>query len=214
MYAQRPYRAHISFTSRCDASAIVRRDPFPQAPRPFLFRPTRPPHASQDAAAVRLSRNAARPGVCASCVNRAAPGRVHCRTCGVARRKLTSARRRKQTRLAAGRCPRCTGPLTVGRALCAGCLSDRQVARRERKARWAAGSKCLKCGHVREDPARLHCGHCRAQGYAYKAQYVADGFCPCGRFRAPGRQACETCLTLRRDAQRRRRAAVKRKESL
>ena len=145
-------------------------------------------------------------GVCASCVARAAPGRVHCRVCGVARRKITSAKRRNQTRLAAGLCPRCTAPLALGRVSCAGCLSDRRVARRARKAKWATANLCMKCGGARED-TRLHCAHCRAQSYAYKKQYRVDGLCQCGRFRADGRQSCESCLRIHREYQRRRRAS-------
>ena len=146
-------------------------------------------------------------GVCASCVARAAPGRVHCRACGVARRKITSAKRRNQTRLAAGLCPRCTAPLALGRVSCAGCLSDRRVARRARKAKWATANLCMKCGGARED-TRLHCAHCRAQSYAYKKQYRVDGLCQCGRFRADGRQSCESCLRIHREYQRRRRASL------
>ena len=157
-----------------------------------------------EAQAAYQKRRAA--GVCASCVKLAAQGRVHCRACGLARRKLTSARRRKQARLAAGCCPRCTGPLTVGRLSCADCLSDRQVARRERIAAWRARGRCLKCGKAR-DTSRLHCAHCRAQSVRYKQQNARDGFCSCGRFRADGRKSCEACLTLRRNALRRRRAA-------
>ena len=42
--------------------------------------------------------------------------------------------------------------------------------------------------------------------YGYKRNNRAAGFCPCGRFRERGRQACRGCLSHHRDAQRRRRA--------
>ena len=149
-------------------------------------------------------------GVCATChVTRAAPGRVHCRACGLARRQITSDQRRKHTRLAAGLCPRCTSPLAEGRQTCAGCLSDKRAATRARLTRWAAAGLCMKCGKAREDPSLLHCFHCRAQSARYKKRYAADGFCGCGRFCVPGRKACETCLRVHREYQRRRRAAAK-----
>ena len=160
-------------------------------------------------------------GVCIRCAKQTPmAGRRICRTCrgryelrrltlivGRKRaRQYETDRRLKQRRLEAGQCPRCTAPLAFGRLSCADCLADKRAANRERKAHWAAGSKCLKCGHVREDPALLQCDHCRTQGYAYKKRYQADGFCQCGRFRAFDRRACAACLALRRNAQRRRRA--------
>ena len=149
-------------------------------------------------------------GVCVSCVELAAPGRVHCLPCGAALRKLTSAQRRKQTRLAAGRCPRCTGPLAFGRQSCADCLADQRAAQRERKARWEAAGLCSKCGDaLREDPALRQCAHCRTRGTAYKKKYRADGLCSCGRFCAPGRLSCVGCMRIHRESQRRRRAAAK-----
>ena len=117
-------------------------------------------------------------------------------------RQYKTDRRRKQARLDAGLCPGCTAPLALGRVSCAGCLSDRRVARRERKAKWAAANLCLRCGHAREDPARLRCRHCREQGNAYKKKNQTDGLCACGGFCVPGRKSCEGCL--RRKAQRRR----------
>ena len=114
--------------------------------------------------------------------------------------------RRTNRRFAAGQCPRCTAPLTDGRMKCADCLGDQRAANHERRARWAAAGRCTKCGHAREDPALLQCEQCRMQGYGYKRKNRAAGFCPCGRFREPGRQSCRGCLSLHRDAQRRRRA--------
>ena len=151
--------------------------------------------------------------VCKRCRDRYEVRRISLKIGRKRARAHDTAQRRNQARLDAGQCPRCTAPLAIGRTKCAGCLSDKRASNRERKATWAAAGLCLKCGHVREDPALLHCGPCRAQSARYKKQYAADGFCQCGRFRADGRKSCEVCLTRWRDAQRRR-AAVKRKVSL
>ena len=155
-------------------------------------------------------------GLCPYCGEPPLRGRKYCRACQLKfkvlhrrrkhARQYETERRRKQTRLEAGLCPRCTAPLAFGRQSCAGCLADQRAANRERKARWEAAGLCLKCGHARED-SRLHCGHCRTQGYGYKKQYRADGLCLCGRFCVPGRKSCAGCLRIHREYQRRRRAA-------
>ena len=157
-------------------------------------------------------------GLCQYCEGPPLRGRKYCRACQLkfkvlhARQKYARQykieRRLTKTRLAAGICPRCTAPLALGRMLCAGCLSDRQVARRARKARWVAGSKCLKCGHTRED-TRLHCGHCRAQSAGYRLKYRAAGFCACGGFCVRDRKSCETCQRVHRAYERRRRARLR-----
>ena len=176
----------------------------------------------------RAYATAIRVGLCQFC--RAVPpiaGLKWCKACRISsgqyqrkwrarmanRNKLASARRRSQRRLAAGQCPRCTAPLAVGHMKCADYLSDQRAVNRKRKTTWAAAWRCLKCGKPRED-ARLHCGHCRAQGYAYKVRYRADGLCQCGRFVVKGRKACASCLTICRDGQRLRRAVAKQQKSL
>ena len=151
--------------------------------------------------------------VCKRCRDRYEVRRISLKIGRKRARAHDTTQRRNEARLNAGRCPRCTAPLAIGRTKCADCLADQRAANRERKAKWAAAGLCRKCGHAREDPARLHCDHCRTQGRRYQAGYVADGLCPCGKFRVPGRKTCAVCLTRCRDGQRRRRA-VKLKESL
>ena len=167
-------------------------------------------------ARLRATRRAA--GACISCGVRAAPSRTRCYRClrraaQSHKRNYRSDRQRKQKRLDAGQCPRCTAPLAVGRTLCRPCLSDRRVGRLTRKKKWAGSGRCMKCGGPRDTPTLRQCARCRIQGYRYKRAYLLAGLCPCGQFRAPGKASCARCLTYRRDAQRRRRA-VKREESL
>ena len=149
--------------------------------------------------------------VCKRCRDRYEMRRISLKIGRKRARQYDTDRQRVQRRLEAGQCPKCTAKIAVGRVKCADCLADQRAANRARKATWAAAGLCRKCGLAREDPARLQCAHCRTQTRRYKARYRADGLCPCGGFRAPGRKACAVCLTRARDAQRRRRA--KRKES-
>ena len=133
--------------------------------------------------------------VCKRCRDRYETRRLSLKIGRARARQYDTDRQRVQRRLEAGQCPKCTAKIAVGRVKCADCLADQRAANRARKAKWLAVWACTKCGRAREDPARLQCAHCRTQTRRYKARYLADGLCPCGGFRAPGRKACAVCLT-------------------
>ena len=136
--------------------------------------------------------------VCERCRDRYEARRLSLKIGRARARQYDTDRQRVQRRLEAGQCPRCTAKIAVGRVKCADCLGDQRAANRARKAKWAAAGRCaLKCGHAREDPARLQCAHCRTQTRRYKARYRADGLCACGQFRAAGRKACAVLFDAR-----------------
>ena len=157
----------------------------------------------------RRRKRALADGLCRRCLKAAAPNRATCTRCrGKYETRKTSRkigrhrsreyatwRRRTQARLDKGQCPRCTAPLDAGCALCKGCLADRQLARRERKAHWEAGGLCVRCGRGRDKPNVIWCSRCLGYKSRYTARNRAGGLCSCGNFRVAGKKACARCLT-------------------
>ena len=167
-------------------------------------------------AANRRARARRAAGVCAGC-GAADPRGRYCPNCLEVDRARTQRRRRRQTsesrlrqrRVDAGLCPRCEAPAATGRKMCAGCLTDKRLARAALVASWSAAGRCSKCGDPRDRPEVRRCDHCRAQGERYRLKYLAQGFCACGGFRVRERVSCAVCLRKHREHQQRRRTAAK-----
>lgn len=134
---------------------------------------------------------------CSRCGKTAATDCVRCAACARQRlrpnRQYLTDRRRTQARLDKGQCPRCTAPLDAGCALCKGCLGDRRLARRDRKAHWQAEGKCGRCGRARDKPNVRTCARCLGYRPRYAARNRAAGMCACGDFRAARRKTCPRC---------------------
>jgi hypothetical protein len=122
-------------------------------------------------------------GLCITCGDQRAPGRVRCQSC--LEKIAASGRASNQKRKASGICLAC-GKLNdnLPRQLCFSCIQDRAITRKRGRL-----GLCLTCGEKPEH-GKKRCAQCLA-----KVTSCID----CGGQRKPGRVRCESCLKILSD---------------
>ena len=151
-------------------------------------------------------------GLCVRCGAAAIQGQSNCARCrDKARQRYTptmaraARKRRVADRKARHVCTVCEAAVASGRLRCLGCLRDSQTRHLRERASWRAAGLCSGCGRT---PKRgTLCGVCAERKKKLRSTNRSEGFCRCGRFRAPARKSCLICLTAAREYQRRRVAA-------
>ena len=161
----------------------------------------------------RLVRARRAAGLCVRCGAVTVNGQASCARClsdararydpkeaAVLRKRLLDTRRARAS------CANCASEVATGRARCAACLSDARARHKRERAGWRASGRCGGCGRTPRRGRSL-CQVCVSGKKKVRANNVGQGFCRCGRFLAPGRKNCPTCLTQAKKRQRVRRDA-------